>query len=71
MGNLNFHYRLLFLPPEVRDYVIVHELCHRRVFNHSQDFWAEVATIMPDYETQRTTLKRYENQSALRAMMVS
>jgi len=70
-GNLNFHYRLLFLPPAVCDYVIIHELCHLRVFNHSSAFWTEVETIMPDYQQHRTALKQYENQTALRAMMVA
>lgn len=38
LGNLNFHYKLAFLPPAVADYVIVHELCHLREFNHSSAF---------------------------------
>jgi len=69
-GNLNFHYRLLFLPPEIRDYVIVHELCHLRVFNHSASFWFEVATILPDYREYRYILKQYESQTALQAMTI-
>lgn len=70
-GNLNFHYRLLFLPPEIRDYVIVHELCHLRVFNHSQAFWSEVEQIMPNFQQYRKILKQYEKQTAFRAMMLS
>jgi predicted metal-dependent hydrolase len=59
-GNLNFHYRLLFVPETLRDYVIVHELCHRRFFNHSKEFWSEVEMILPDYIERRSALKEYE-----------
>ena len=38
-GNLNFNYKLVFLDPELRDYVIVHELCHIKEFNHGKGFW--------------------------------
>lgn len=55
--NLNFNYRLLFLPSELRDYVIVHELCHLRQFNHSPAFWSEVEKIMPEYNMYRRQLK--------------
>lgn len=48
-GNLNFNCLLMLAPPEVLDYVIVHELCHRKHMNHSPAFWAEVAQILPDY----------------------
>ena len=57
-GNLNFNYRLFFLPEELRDYVIVHELAHRRQMNHSKLFWAEVEKVMPDYKVRRQALKR-------------
>ncbi len=69
-GNLNFHYRLLFLPTEVRDYVIVHELCHLRVFNHSAAFWSEVSAILPNYKECRCILKKHESQTVLRAMIL-
>ncbi len=48
-GNLNFHYKLALLPERVRDYVIVHELCHLKEFNHSKALWAHVAAVLPDY----------------------
>ena len=44
-GNLNFNCLLMLAPPEVLDYVVVHELCHRKYMNHSKQFWAEVAKV--------------------------
>lgn len=57
--NLNFSYRLLFLPPELADYVIVHELCHLAEFNHSPRFWALVAETIPNWRNHRTLLKEW------------
>ncbi len=62
-GSLNFNCLLMATPPEVLDYVVVHELCHRREMNHSKRFWAEVARILPDYQTRKKWLK--ENGTAL------
>jgi predicted metal-dependent hydrolase len=59
-GNLNFSYKLLFLPPCLFDYIVVHELCHLRVLNHSQAFWDEVIAIMPDARERADTLRRFE-----------
>lgn len=56
-GNLNFNCLLMLAPPEVIDYVVVHELCHRKEMNHSKAFWEEVADVMPDYEKARQWLK--------------
>lgn len=56
-GSLSFNFRLLLAPPEVLDYVVVHELCHRREMNHSAAFWAQVARILPDYPLRRAWLK--------------
>lgn len=58
-GNLNFNFRLLLAPPEVLDYVVVHELCHRKEMNHSARFWYEVAQVLPDYQEQKAWLKQY------------
>ena len=58
-GNLSFNALLLLTPPEVLDYVVVHELCHRREMNHSQRFWAEVERLVPDWRTHRLWLRRY------------
>ena len=56
-GNLNFNCLLMLAPPEVRDYVVVHELCHRKELNHSPAFWAQVERILPDYRIQKQWLK--------------
>ena len=62
-GNLNFNCLLMDAPPEVLDYVVVHELCHRLHMDHSPAFWAEVARILPDYRKRKQWLK--ENGPAL------
>lgn len=58
-GNLNFTYRLCMAPLPVVDYVVVHELAHLKIPNHSQQFWAEVALINPDWQESRAWLKRH------------
>ena len=56
-GCLSFNYRLVMAPPEVMDYVIVHELAHRCALNHSERFWAIVAAYCPGYREARDWLK--------------
>ena len=56
-GNLNFNCLLALVPPEVLDYVVVHELCHRKELNHSERFWNEVTKILPDYKVRKKWLK--------------
>ena len=58
-GNLNFTYRLCMAPLEVIEYVVVHELAHLKVPNHSRVFWVEVAKMYPDYQKQRAWLKQH------------
>ena len=60
-GNLNFNCLLLLAPEPVLDYVVVHELCHRKQMNHSPAFWAEVERILPDYRQRRDWLKTHGN----------
>lgn len=55
--NLNFTWRLVMAPPEVIDYVVVHELIHLTVKNHSRAFWLRVASAYPAYQTARQWLK--------------
>lgn len=66
-GNLNFNCLLMLCPEEVRDYVVIHELCHRIELNHSPRFWAEVEKICPDYALHRKWLK--ENGGSLIARL--
>ncbi len=56
-GNLNFNWRLILAPEQVLDYVVVHELAHRREMNHSKRFWALVEAVLPDYQSRRRWLK--------------
>lgn len=53
---------LLMAPEEDIDYVLVHELAHRRVFAHDRDFWDLVETYLPDWRERRTDLKRVERR---------
>ncbi len=66
-GNLNFNCLLMLCPEAVRDYVVVHELCHRKELNHSSRFWNEVVRVMPDYAQRRKWLK--ENGGSLIARL--
>ena len=58
-GNLNFNCALMNTTPEIIDYVVVHELCHRKQMNHSALFWAEVEKVLPNYKELRSALKNY------------
>ena len=55
--NLSFNWKLIMAPPEVLDYVVVHELCHLHEFDHSPKFWARVERHLPDYRTWKDWLK--------------
>ena len=56
-GNLNFNCLLMLFPEEVIDYVVVHELCHRKHMNHSAAFYAEVGRVFPEYRKCQKWLK--------------
>ena len=63
-GTLSFNWRLILAPPEILDYVVVHELCHLTHMNHSKEFWELVGKVLPDYKVRRKWLK--ENGHTLR-----
>ena len=56
-GNINLTWRLVMMPREIIDYVVVHELSHLKEHNHSKAFWAQVEAILPDYKERRKWLK--------------
>ncbi len=61
-GNLNFNWKLVLMPERIQDYVVVHELAHRREMNHSAAFWNEVEKILPDYRERREWLRKHEGE---------
>ncbi len=56
--TLSFNYKIIFLPPHLADYIIVHELCHLAEFNHSPKFWRLVAQTIPDYAARKKELRK-------------
>lgn len=64
-GNLNFNWKLVMAPPEILDYVVVHELCHLKEMNHSRRFWQTVERVLPDYRECRNWLKVHGEELTL------
>lgn len=58
-GNLNFNCLVMLMPPDVRDYIVVHELCHLLELNHSACFWTQVKRVLPDYKVQERWIKEH------------
>lgn len=58
LGNVNFNWRIAFMPDDIFDYVVVHELAHLQEMNHSPAFWAIVARYSPRYREHRRFLRR-------------
>ncbi len=58
-GTLSFNWRLVLAPPDVVDYVVVHELFHLRVANHSRAFWTLLERHRPQWRCQRAWLREY------------
>lgn len=61
-GNLNFNWRLIMAPQFVIDYVIIHELAHIKIRNHSVHFWNEVSSLMPEYKKAEQWLKDHHRE---------
>ena len=53
------------MPPEILDYVVVHELAHRKEMNHSRDFWKIVEQVLPDYQERRKRLKMMRRKAGI------
>jgi len=64
-GRVRLNWRLIQMPPDLIDYVVVHELAHLREPNHSPSFWRWVAGVLPDYEQRRRTLRRESHRYLL------
>jgi hypothetical protein len=58
-GTLSFSWRLVLAPPEVLEYVVVHELCHLREPNHSPRFWALLESVRPGFRAEKEWLARH------------
>lgn len=58
--NLNFSYKLMYLPEHLMDYIIVHELCHLKELNHGKGFWSLVGEVLPDYKLRIKELRAIE-----------
>lgn len=58
-GHISLNWRLIQLPPFVREYVLIHELMHLKRHDHSRKFWRLVADACPDYQTARTWLREH------------
>lgn len=56
-GNISFPWRLILAPEEVIDYVVVHEVCHLEIKNHSREFWQKIDKLFPDYQKQKRWLR--------------
>lgn len=56
-GNLNYNYKISLLPERLADYIIVHELCHLKEFNHGKKFWNQVERVLPDYRERIEEIK--------------
>ena len=59
-NNISLNMKLLHLPDQLIDYILLHELVHTRVKNHSQDFWSELETIVPNARTVDRQLRDYQ-----------
>lgn len=61
-NTISLNQKLVLLPPELVEYVLVHELCHTQVHSHSKNFWKHVEYFLPDYLARRKQLREYEKK---------
>ena len=60
-GRLSFNLKIITMPRKVIDYILIHELCHLKHFNHSKDFWYSVEKYCPDFNNQKNWIKKHQN----------
>jgi predicted metal-dependent hydrolase len=60
-GTISLNWRLVQVPPSVRDYLVLHELAHLKEMNHSRRFWNEVARLCPDFREAERWLKQHSS----------
>ena len=71
LKNLNFNYKILFLPSHLQDYIVVHELCHLAHLHHGPEFWSLVSEQVPEYRLHRAELRQIDREvSSIRAFSV-
>ncbi len=58
-GNLNFNFRIVFLPDELAEYLVIHEFCHLKEMNHSHRYWKLVSSFDIDYKKHQIEMKKY------------
>lgn len=64
-GEISLNWRLVLLPSELADYILIHELCHLRHMDHSPEFWSLVSTLAPDYTVKRERIAALQPALAL------
>jgi len=71
LGNLNFNYKVALLPACLRDYIIIHELCHLVHLNHKPEYWAEVERHCADYLVRINAVREVERVTNMKATAIS
>jgi len=64
-GRVRLHWQIVLFPPEIGDYVVVHELAHLHELNHSGKFWDRVEQVLPDYRQRKAWLRAHADEYTL------